>query len=411
MAMSCAVRTRAALGVALLLEACGPDDAIRVGVDFDWSIEREDTDSRALRSLRGSGVIVVSAPPIGDDLAREAGRSTLYAELSAFEQALGVLEIAYARGTIPNIRYREIARGEIVFQAKIIESDVRIPEIGSETWHDGEFSFVAVPAGSAGEGPKYRSKGRVVRLDGSPSAVVEIGGADWGDGLGRWVDPRMDWGGDPAESGGRESVPAAEPPPSTPQEAPVDAGSRIDTGDDDPDVRVDIAVPVEVDLGGGCEGDEPPSGGGAGSSCEGEPTSDEGCGGDAGGAEGAGCEGDHSSSSCDGGGSGCSGCEGDVAGTALPPTSDRAGRVGLRRAAASTFRLVWPVGLAAWINRRARARLRLQAPREETESGVQWDSAGEGGGLTSRRDAEVTTTVPASQSWAARERRSTMSQR
>jgi hypothetical protein len=408
---------RALTLLAFAVAACGPDDARHVKVELE--LERQPCDDAidCTLALTGNGIVVESRAPEGrDDLAGVAGQSTLYAELSAPSDVLVMVEIAYAAGTTPRIRYREVARGELLFSGRIEDARIAVPEV-SDTWLDrGEFSFTA-RAEAGLEARRVITNGRVIPLDpervrvtpvpprGGPDqletevVIVVDSGPYYGDGGGCEGDvvdepsPRPDPSTDPSTDPTWDPEPTWEPDPiatdptdptepvpidpidptdpGDPTEPPPSTGSSPDEASDPSSGGCDDTRDT-TSTSGGCEGESSSDGGG----CEGESSSDGGgCEGDS--SSSGGCEGDTASSA-----GGCD-CEGEAyASSSQGLTAERPARRGfdLERALQSVLRLAWPVVLAgAWNRRRRYFLARGLAVSDET---------------LVRRDDVTTTTVP-----------------
>lgn len=341
--------------VLLSAAACGGEDARNVRVELDLQYADCPADPLACTvHLTGSGLVVRSDGT--DDLASVEGQSTLYAEVMLPSGALAMIEIAYGPRGASKLRYREVEGGALSFRGRTSAIVVDLPEADGPWYERGEFSFVATgDAGDAAGSRRVITNGRVypvspdqveVRetwVDSDPSAPrssVRVVVVVHDTGAGDYDTPSSDGcEGDTVDEPAPEPTPDVNRPiPSTPDPYATDEGCDGGSSSDD-----------GCSGGGGSSGSESGCGGDSsdeGSSCEGSSSSS---------SDSGGCESSSSSSSSDGcdSSSSSSGCEGDAyAGITTSEARPRRGRSPLE----GVFRLAWPVGLVALVNRRQRRR-------------------------------------------------------
>ena len=334
-----------------LTPACA--DSRQVNVDmtlFRGSCNNED----CAEVISGTGIIFESD---GDHFSNRSGGSRLYAEAVTRDDSTVLLELAYRGTDVWDVRFREIRRGRVAYRGDILRRSFDPTTDFQGRFAGWEFELDTVDdRDTADEAPRIDVRFGQIEILGPPrtedvardNGSVEIQGGCGGtieldpfippEDIEEPIEP------DPVDPG---PINPDEPPP------PDEAGPF-----DDDDSTGCSGDTVEEDSGGGCAGDEPSDDESTG--CGGDEYEDEdestGCGGDEYDEDddSTGCSGD---SSDDDDTSGCSGdssdddesdtgCEGD----------DAAGSIALWRATRGSFRLAWPVGLVAWVNRRMRRR-------------------------------------------------------
>jgi hypothetical protein len=303
-------RLAPALVFGALAAACGGPPT-SVPVAFDLASDCNPTmDAQCAVRRQVTGLVFASAD--GGE-----GTEVLYADFTAPNSALGILEIAWpAKGPgDPSVTYREVARGKLVFAGKTVVARLDVGSGRDPVY--GAFAFIAVDDGPPRQ-VRAIARGRFGEL--RPGSVVRVGGGSPGDvGIADWLDIDVYIPPDPEPL----SVPPSDP--ATTQE-PSPGTSAPDTTIAAPD----LAAPSDSgssDSGSGCSGDNSNS-----------STSS-----------------DSSSSSCSssdsGSGSGSGGCEGDASAASLE---------GRPRAASRPLRglaqFLWPMVVAGAFNRRFRRR-------------------------------------------------------
>ncbi len=339
-------RSLAALGLAAL---AGCHDTRQVNVDMVL-FRGACADARCADVVRGSGVIFESD---GDD--RGGSGSRLYAEAVTSSRSTVLLELAYRGADVWNVRFREIQRGRVAYRGRIERRSFDPVLAGDGRLTGWTFEVDTVDARTEGDpSPPIRIRSGRIEILGRPSmedvardnGTVEIqGGCGGVIDLGPYVPP--DDFDDPIDPG-----PAPDPDPPPPPDPNPDPDPPIFDDDDASGCSGDT---IEEDSGGGCAGDEPSDDESTGCGGDEYDEDDEstGCGGDEydedddstgcsgeDDSESTGCAGDDTDADSD------SGCEGDEA----------VGSIALWRATRGTFRLAWPMGLVAWVNRRMRRR-------------------------------------------------------
>ena len=344
----------------LALSSAGCDSARQA--DVEMLIERAGC-VRAACADRVSGTGVFFADD-GSDVARTDGARTLYVETRTSSNTTMLLEASFVGRRIDGVELREIRRSQVIYRGRIVRRDFASTGTGWTFSLDTVADRTSSPDGSS----SIRIRNGRIRLRGTPNEAMvsnanqatEIEGG-CGGGVGIYL-PDEPVAPDPLDPDIEDPF---EPDPDDPV-SPDDPGSPDDPFGPDPASDEPPPPPEDGDFGdgGGCSGDTI-EGDDSGGGCAGDDPSEEestGCGGDesADETESTGCAGDDTSD--DEQSTGCAsaddeeatdadddGCTGDE------PTAS-ASSIFTYRAARGTFRLAWPVGLVAWVNRRMRRR-------------------------------------------------------
>ncbi|MEO1335258.1 MAG: hypothetical protein AAFV29_06425 [Myxococcota bacterium] len=301
--------------------------------------------------IEGAGILY---RPESDGFSEDGGR-TLYAEARTSSATTVLLEVAFSGNRATRVRFREIQRSQVVYRGLVVRQNFRRTASGWAFELDTED---ARRLGVDGPPPIVVRQGQIVLLGppdreraASANGSVEIQGGCGGE---------IDIDGRPIPPPPIDPVDPVDPPP------PVDGTPIIESEGCSGDPVED---PIEDDSGG-CSGDDADDPDSDASGCAGEDSSgcsgddaesDTGCEGDSSGEDGGGgCGGD----SADGGG-GCGGDDVDAGGCdSCEGSGATAGGLWTARATRGTFRLMWPVGLVAWVNRR----MRRKASRRSKEN-------------------------------------------
>jgi hypothetical protein len=330
----------------LLMTACGGPDARPVRVELDL-LSRGASDH-----LIGRGVVAKSGGDTDDGFISGAGAPMLHAEVETSTGGTLLIEIVAPNGDEPRVRYREVVAGRATFfgVARDVRAELARPD--GDWSSGGSFSFDAVDPGDEGEAHRVQN-GRVFaaserdlrRETPIPSSVA--GGGFGGRRLPRGAVRPLE---DEERPGSRwdsywnivvviDDVAGSAPtPPPEPEVESLPPHSISDDSSSESASRGTEGSDSTDSSGSGCSGEPSSSPSSESGGCSGDEasssSSSEGCGG-----------GSSSSSSSDGCGGGGDSCQGDAA----------LGGSTTNRAAGASVRLVWPIGLVALVNRRARA--------------------------------------------------------
>lgn len=349
-------------------------------VDVEMTLQRGSCASPECGEvIRGTGLLFASA---GRELGSEPGEPTLYSEAVTGAGTTILLEVAFRGSIVDEVRFREVERSRVLYRGRILRRSFRPTTDG---WAFALDTVDARAQGANGPPPIVVRNGTIVRRASADAEQVardhadtDIEGGCGGsvvDTIAILPDPEDAEFDDPTledsdfEDGDFEDADVEDPSPTDPpediQDPPPPTGEPPppdDMDDDPPPGFFDsdgggCSGDTADDDSGGCDTDDEPDDEGGG--CSGDEAPDDhdgggGCGGDDDGAdsdEGGGCGGDDDSESDDGGG-----CEGDDDDGGCSGSSGSMSAVFTGRAVRGTFRLAWPVGLVAWVNRRMRRR-------------------------------------------------------
>ena len=354
-------------------------------VDVEMTLQRGSCASPECGEvIRGTGLLFTSA---GRQLGSEAGEPNLYSEAVTGAGTTILLEVAFRGSIVDEVRFREVERSRVLYRGRILRQSFRPTTDG---WAFALDTVDARAQGPNGPPPIVVRNGTIVRRASAADAEqvardhadTDIEGGCGGsvvDTIAILPDPEDAEFDDPTfedsdfEDADFEDADAEDPSPTDPpediQNPPPSTGEPPppDDMDDDPPPPGffdsdggGCSGDTADDDSGGCDTDDEPDDEGGGCSGDEAPDDDDGgggCGADDDGADsddGGGCGGDDDSESDDGGG-----CEGDDDDGGCSGSSGSMSAVFTGRAVRGTFRLVWPVGLVAWVNRRMRRRCGL----------------------------------------------------